>query len=294
MSLFKVALSMFKKLIITYFVIILSIFSEAQAVDLSKVASDKVGEFFSNLIPGEGLTEVSIDLREHKKPDFSILGTRELQKTDDGNYFMQFSLFNTEKNNAERYVGNIGFGKRILSDDKTIMTGFNTFLDHDDHGNTRASLGAELKGAVLELTSNYYKGISDGKDEKVLDGYNFQLTSQVPHLHWVNAFINSYQWKGVDRDDVKGRKIGSELSLTPTLNLEIAYDDKDKAGLDDEYYAKLMFLYPPRKGPTALDGVSEAMWADKKDMSGELLSKVKRQNKIMIEFKGSATISRTD
>jgi hypothetical protein len=29
-------------------------------------------------------------------------------------------------------------------------------------------------------------------------------------------------------------------------------------------------------------------------MSGELLSKVKRNNKIMIEYKGSATISRTD
>jgi hypothetical protein len=29
-------------------------------------------------------------------------------------------------------------------------------------------------------------------------------------------------------------------------------------------------------------------------VSGELLSKVKRNNKIMIEFKGSATISRTD
>jgi hypothetical protein len=118
MSLLNVALSMFKKLIITYFVIILSIFSEAQAVDLSKVASDKVGEFFSNLIPGEGLTEVSIDLREHKKPDFSILGTRELKKNDNGNYFMQFSLFSHEQNNDERYTGNLGFGKRILSDDK--------------------------------------------------------------------------------------------------------------------------------------------------------------------------------
>jgi hypothetical protein len=29
-------------------------------------------------------------------------------------------------------------------------------------------------------------------------------------------------------------------------------------------------------------------------MSDELLSKVKRQNKIVVEFKGAATISRTD
>ena len=31
-----------------------------------------------------------------------------------------------------------------------------------------------------------------------------------------------------------------------------------------------------------------------KDMSGELLSKVKRNNKIVVEFKGTSTISRTD
>ena len=53
---------------------------------------------------------------------------------------MQFSLFSHEQNNDERYTGNLGFGKRILSDDKTLITGFNTFLDHDDdssHDNDR-------------------------------------------------------------------------------------------------------------------------------------------------------------
>ena len=260
----------------------------------SEKITEYTSEYISNLIPGEGLTEVSINLRENNKPDFNILGTREIQKIDNGNYFMQFSLFSHEQNNDERYTGNLGFGKRILSNDKTLITGFNTFIDHDDNGNTRASIGAELKGAVLELTSNYYMGISNGTDEKVLDGYDFQLTSQVPHLHWANAFVNTYQWDGIDREDIKGTKIGSEFSLTPTFNLEIAYDDKDKKGLEDEYYAKVQFIYPPKEGPTALDGVSEEMWADNKDMSGELLSKVKRQNKIMVEFKGSATISRTD
>ena len=33
---------------------------------------------------------------------------------------------------------------------------------------------------------------------------------------------------------------------------------------------------------------------DEKDMSGEILTKVKRNNKIMVEFKGSSTISRAD
>ena len=257
--------------------------------------SSKVSEYVSNLIPGEGDTEVSIDLRENNKPDYSILAVREIQKTEDGNFFTQFSFFNTEKNNDERLVGNLGFGKRILSDDKTMMTGFNAFIDYDDIGNARSSLGLEARNAVLEFGYNYYFGIDDGTDEKVLDGYDLRLASQIPYMHWADIFINAYEWEGRDRDDIKGTKIGSEMLLNPNLNLELAYDDKDKAGLKDEWYAKIMFIHPPRTGPSLQDGfLSSNTWKEEKDMSGELLTKVKRNNKIMVEFKGLSTISRTD
>ena len=257
--------------------------------------SNKVSEYVSNLIPGEGDTEVSIDLRENNKPDYSILAVREVQKTEDGNFFTQFSFFNTEKNNDERLVGNLGFGKRILSDDKTMMTGFNAFIDYDDIGNARSSLGLEARNAVLEFGYNYYFGIDDGTDEKVLDGYDLRLASQIPYMHWADIFINAYEWEGRDRDDIKGTKIGSELLLNPNLNLELAYDDKDKAGLKDEWYAKIMFIHPPRTGPSLQDGfLSSDTWKEEKNMSGELLTKVKRNNKIVVEFKGLSTISRTD
>ena len=36
--------------------------------------------------------------------------------------------------------------------------------------------------------------------------------------------------------------MGSELLLNPNLNLEIAYDDKDKAGLKDEWYEKVKLI----------------------------------------------------
>ena len=280
------------------FIIILTLLfsTTANAADIKDKATilleEGFGAFISNLIPGDGITETSIDLRENYKPDFSILGVRELKKLNDGNYFMQFSLSGTEQNNSERYVGNLGFGKRILSDDKTLLTGFNSFIDYDSNDNARASVGAEVKNAVLQLTSNYYMGIGDGTDEKVLDGYEVQLTSQVPYLHWANAFVSTYKWDGVDRDDIEGRKIGTELVLTPSFTIEAAYDDKDLKGLKDEYYARLIYTYPPKERTTALDGVSQTKWKEEKDMSGELLSKVKRQNKIMVEFKGSATISR--
>ena len=257
--------------------------------------SEKIGNLISEMVPGEGYTETSIDLRENNSPDFSILAVREIAKTDDGNFFTQFSLFNTEKNSSDRWVGNLGFGKRMLSDDKTSMTGINAFIDYDDIGNARSSLGLEARNAVLEFGYNYYFGIDDGTDEKVLDGYDLRLASQIPYMHWADIFINAYEWEGRDRDDIKGTKIGSELLLNPNLNLELAYDDKDKAGLKDEWYAKIMFIHPPRTGPSLQDGfLSSDTWKEEKNMSGELLTKVKRNNKIMVEFKGSSTISRAD
>ena len=281
-------------LIITFFI---SIAVNADVVEqaLSKT-SEKISEYTIGLIPGEGYTEVSIDLRESSKPDYSILAVRELLKLDSGNIFTQLSLFNTEHANAEKIIGNFGLGSRKLLDNNTMMVGFNAFLDNDfNEENKRASIGFELRNSVLDFHSNIYRGLEDSQDERVLDGWDYRLASQVPYLHWSKVFINHYEWDGVLRNDVKGTKIGSEMILTKSLNLEVAYDDKDKKGLTDDWYAKIQFVYPPRdNGPTAMDGISQIAFKENKDMSGELLSKVKRNNKIMIEFKGTATISRTD
>ena len=262
---------------------------------LSK-ASEKISEYTIGLIPGEGYTEASIDLREGFKPDYSILAVRELLKIDSGNIFTQFSLFNTEQANEEKIIGNLGLGTRKLFDDNTVLVGLNAFVDNDfSETNRRASIGLELRNAVLDFHSNIYEGLQDSDDERVLNGWDYRLASQVPYLHWSKIFINHYEWDGVLRDDIKGTKMGSEMILTRSLSLEVAYDDKDKKGLEDEWYTKIQFVHPPRNnGPTAMDGVSQVAWKENKDMSGELLSKVKRNNKIMIEFKGSATVSRAD
>ena len=272
-----------------YFLIILSYMSIITASN-----ADVVTDYISNLIPGDGDTELSIDLRENHSPDFSILLVRELDSNQSNNTFTQLSLFNTEKNSDERFVANLGLGKRFLSEDKFSMTGINAFVDYDDEGNLRSSIGFEMRNAVLNFAFNNYFGLDDADGEKVLDGYDMRLASQIPYIHWADIFINSYSWDGVKRNDVDGLMIGSELSLSPNLNFEIAYDDKDRAGLDDDYYVKFMFVYPPRNGPTLSDGISDDMWRKNTDMSDQMLTKVERNNKIFVEFNGNATISRTD
>ena len=255
--------------------------------------SDKLSGYVYNLIPGEGTTEVSIDIRENYKPDYSILLVRELARDENSNIFSQMSLFNTEKLNDERIVANLGIGKRILSDNNNLMTGYNIFFDADEDGNIRSSLGGEIRNAVLGFRTNYYKAIQDADAEIVLDGYDFDFSSQIPYLYWADAFVSSYKWDGVNRDDIKGNKIGTDLQISPSVAVEAAYDDKDKKVMEDEYYFNLTFIYPPREGPSMfVDGISSSPWKENKNMESELLSKVKRQNKIVVEFNVTTTISR--
>ena len=281
---------MLKTLTLFLFTLVLSLNVHAED------ASDKISGYISNLIPGKGDTEVSIDLRDNHSADFSILAVRELSKINSGNIFSQISLFNTEKNSEDRIIGNFGLGSRKLLYDDTLLAGVNAFIDNDFNETTRrASLGFELKNAVLDFSSNIYEGIEDSQDERVMNGWDYTLASQVPYVHWSKIFVSQYQWEGILREDVEGTKLGSEMLLTPHVNLEVAYDDKDRNGLEDEWYAKIQLVHPPRNnGPTALDGISDTAWNKNKDMSDELLSKVKRNNKIMIEFEGISTISRAD
>ena len=261
---------------------------------ITTASANSISDYFSNLIPGDGDTELSIDLRENYSADYSLLLVRELNGKNNKNTFTQLSLFNTEKDSKDRNVLNFGVGKRFLSDDKFSLTGLNAFLDYDDEGNLRSSIGLEVRNAVLDFSFNNYFALDDADGEKVLDGYDLRLASQIPYVHWADIFINSYSWDGVTRDDVEGLMYGTEMLLSPNINLEIAFDDKDKAGLDDEYYAKIMFVHPPRNSASISDGISSDMWRAQKDMSDEMLTKVKRNNKIMVEFSGSSNIVRAD
>ena len=112
---------------------------------------------------------------------------------------------------------NFGLGKRFLSDDKFSLTGLNAFLDYDDEGNLRSSIGLEIRNAVLDFSFNNYFALDDADGENVLDGYDLRLASQIPYVHWADIFINSYSWDGVTRDDVEGLMYGTEMLLSPCL-----------------------------------------------------------------------------
>ena len=92
--------------------------------------ADKLSKSISQMIPGEGVTELDIGLSDadDSDPTINLLILRNLNKTDDSNLFTQFSLQTQDVGqNDLRYIGNIGLGYRFLNDDQSLMLGGNIF-----------------------------------------------------------------------------------------------------------------------------------------------------------------------
>ena len=282
-------------LILTFFI------SSAVNADVTSQALNKVSEKLSNLISGEGITEVSLDYNDGDEDqlNFSILGVRDIQATDNSNFFTQFSLMNQEINSSGRIIGNLGLGYRILSRDKSLMVGYNTFYDRDlTHGQDRLGLGIEVKGSILDLTANSYTKISNsevvnGSREQVLSGWDFNLTSQVPRAPWARINYNGYKWEAEKGSlDQKGNIYSLELDVTSSVEVVASLDKSLLNGVDDETSLSINYIYPPKeKSMVMSDGLSNDMF-EKSNMEQKLKEKVRRRNKMVMEIQGSVIVTK--
>ena len=277
-----------KRLFIYIFVLLF--FSNSYAKDVS--------EFFNNLIPGEGLTEASIQINEDDNPDIEILALRDIESTNNSNLFTQFSLHTQETNGHDRLIGNIGLGYRKLSHDKSNVVGVNLFLDNDfNAGHQRGSVGFELKGANLDLTANSYHKITNmevykSTEEQVLTGYTINLASQIPYAPWAKINWENYSWENEKASsDTEGNSLALEAYLSPSVQLELKNDMSDNSGVDDEFTSKLIFIYPPREdGKSMKDGFSNVAF-EKENVQKKLKEKVKRNNNLTVEVQGSIIVT---
>ena len=249
----------------------------------------------TNILEGEGDTKVQIDMGEDYHPEFSIVTVRPISKHHSSDAtFIQLQLNEQKIRGDGRLSTNIGIGYRKLSDSKDSITGANVFVDYDEEGNTRASVGLELRSSSFELLANYYQAISGGQTvgtftERTLDGNEITVTGQIPYLPWANVVASHYEWEAnKNSKDSKGDKISLEMTLTPNFVAEVGYDDNNISGTNN--FAKVMFVYPARETPTATtDLISDTAFVQI-DMSSELLSIVRRSNKQIIESEGTGVV----
>ena len=249
----------------------------------------------SNILEGEGDTKVQIDMGEDYHPEFSIVTVRPISKHHSNDAtFIQLQLNEQKIRGDGRLSTNIGIGYRKLSDSKDSITGANVFVDYDEEGNTRASVGLELRSSSFELLANYYQAISGGQTvgtftERTLDGTEISAIGQVPYLPWANVVASHYQWEAnKNSKDSKGDKISLEMTLTPNFVAEVGYDDNNISGTNN--FAKVMFVYPARETLTATTNFISDTAFVQIDMSSELLSIVRRSNKHIIESEGTGVV----
>jgi len=261
---------------------------------LKKITSN-ISSSLENLIGGEGDTEVKITAGEDYKPEYSIMTVRPLA-THPGvdAWFVQFQLNDSKIRGKSRNSINAGLGYRKLSETKNSFAGANVFIDYDEKENSRVSIGLELRSSSFEALVNYYEATSNANTvglftERALSGSEISLVGELPYLPWASIIANHYQWEAVkNAKNSTGDKISLEMTITPNLIVEAGLDDNNISGTRN--YGKIFFVFPARENVAATTKFVADTAFSQSDMSLELLSKVRRTNKIVIESEGTGVV----
>ena len=276
--------------------------ADVKNLTLNKI-SEKIASSIENLIPGEGITETSVELRDNNEGNgnyqFSILGVRDILSEENSNIFTQFSLHTQEVNSDQRIIGNLGIGYRSLNLDQSMMYGANAFYDQDiSEGHQRIGFGLETKASILDFSFNQYikttnQKVISGTKEQVLSGNEYNISSQIPFMPWT---VFNYQGYNIDNEkslnDMKGAILSLEMSLSPSLQLNIENDNSSVAGVKDQHNYELLFVYPPREDKLTLaDGFTSNIAFEKKNMKASLKDKVRRNNNLAVEIQGAVIIT---
>ena len=263
--------------------------------DIINKLSDKVSSFVENTLGGD--TEFSLEFPENDEVELELLKFKELDSSENQNSFSQLSLHTQEVNDDTRFILNLGYGQRYISSDKSMITGINAFVDYDTEGHARTSLGVEAKAPILELTGNYYLGLSgvekiDGTNEKVLDGYELNLSSQLPYMPWTRINIQNYDFeKDKASENTGGNLVSLEMNLSPSIQFEASRNFIDTTGVDDENSFKIMYYNPPRNKTSLQDGLLSASAFEKGDVEAKMKDKVRRRNAMTIEVQGAVVLT---
>ena len=257
-----------------------------------------VSNFFSNLIPGEGHTEASIQINEDDEPDLEILAFRDLSADEKSNLFTQFSFHTQEINDEGRYITNLGIGYRALNEDKSTMMGINTFYDYEFEGHARGSIGIEVKASILDFTANSYHKLTNmqvvnGTEEQVLTGHEINLASQIPYMPWSKINWQNYMWNNEKQsENTRGNKLSLEMLFSPSLQFDATGDFSDIDSVSDEFNYKLTYFYPPKENSkTMQDGFISNLAFEKENVEHKLKEKVRRSNNMVVEIQGSIIVT---
>jgi len=242
-------------------------------------------------------TDIRITGIESRKTRIAITNVKGFEPSDNGHAqtFIQSSLTNANS----RAALNLGLGRRYLSDDESVITGFNAFLDYDpNYGHQRVSVGAELKASAFEFTANSYKALTkwnkgkNSNQERALDGHDIELGAQIPYMPAAKLYVKNWKWRGEDGSgDTKGNTYS--LAFSQLINgVQVELGRRDYDGLTkDENFGQLTYTIPMGGQPAqSSKPLFSSEMFESASMRDKMLDKVRRNNAIVIQTKFVAGI----
>ena len=284
---------MYKKFIITSFIIILSVFSTAQAADIKNKFMNNFNEYLNGAL-GQNFETVEVQLSSgtSDKVAGSILVVKPLSDINDekNTLFTQGSIFLSDDS---RETINLGIGKRKLNKDDTLFLGVNLFYDHElDYDHRRASIGIEAISSVGSFRGNQYYGLSgwqsglDNIQEKALNGHDVEVGAPLPYLPWTNFYLRSFNWEGASGvADQKGDEMSLEAKFSG-FNIEVGKRSNDGPTKDNEF---LRLTWTCCNNNQEKIGISDKAY-NLTSVADQRFVKVRRQNLIVKQKEMSLTV----
>jgi len=239
--------------------------------------------------------EFNWDFLTGNKPEQSILTVQPLYQSGgkQDTVFMQGSVYRYALYGDYRWTGNIGTGYRRLLANNTVLLGGNAFFDNEfSHGHRRMSIGAEAKWGPLDFGFNNYFGLSGDKTvhgdlERALGGRDLKLKTQVPYLPWAKIGAGYFFWDAHKASrDMTGSTFSADFALHPNFDLSYQWSSFDVNNNSARGENRVMLRFHlARFGAPTLDGgtfVSSKAF-ETRDLTGETLAKVDRENRIIVE-----------
>ena len=268
-----------------FLILILTLFVfNVSNADTSKIKDNFFSSIESFLDGNFDDTDFSIKSTEGLKPQIGILTFKPLNDTDEGLTFFQGSFFTHD--GGDRNTLNLGLGKRIFSDDESVMFGLNSFYDYEiDYDHQRASIGGEIKSSILELSTNHYFAISNevtGKNnikEEVADGYDLEIGAHVPYVPTAKFYTKYFEYDIPGGSDFEGLEYSSKIGIPNTgLDFEVGFKDYGNNGYEDQWFFNLTFNINKMNSNTSL--ISDQAF-ERTSMTDKKYEKVRRENIIV-------------
>lgn len=272
--------------------------AQLQGLAAQKLNQDIVTRLFGPLPPWLQRIEVTGNFDLDGWRGLEIMTVQPLWRgaAQDKIVFTQLSLTNYRMFDRQRFAGNAGIGYRQLLDGDRLLLGGNVFYDHEFlRGHHRLGVGLEAKYGPLDFTTNGYLGLNqrslgDGSIERVPNGLDIELGTQLPYLPWAKIYGKYYVWDHKLEDKrVRGAQVSAEANLHRYLSVEGGA--RHDVGGKGEGFLMLRLKLNRETMPGLLEGaplLAEQAFAAR-DLHQAMLGKVRRENRIILERSRSLT-----